>query len=54
MHPILAYIDGSTLSMVLSVVVASILAIPYFLRTQISRATKALRGERKDDTDQRG
>jgi hypothetical protein len=43
----LAYIDPGSGSLIIQVIIASILAVPYFLRTQIGRAFGALRARGK-------
>ena len=43
----LAYIDPGSGSLIIQVLIASVLAVPYFLRTQIGRAIGALRGRGK-------
>jgi hypothetical protein len=49
---IFAYIDPGAGSMVIQAVLAAALAIPFFFRTRISRATQWLRDRRgnQDDT----
>lgn len=49
----LAYIDPGSGSLIIQVLIASVLAIPYFLRTQIGRFITSLRGRGKseDSTD---
>lgn len=39
-----AYIDPGSGSLLIQVIIASLLAVPYFLRTQIGRAINAVRG----------
>ena len=43
----LAYIDPGSGSLIIQVIIASILAVPYFLRTQIGRAIGTIRGRGK-------
>jgi hypothetical protein len=43
----LAYLDPGSGSLIVQVIIASILAVPYFLRTQIGRAIGKLRGRGK-------
>ena len=45
----LAYLDPGSGSLIIQVVIASILAVPYFLRTQIARAISLVRGRGKSD-----
>lgn len=40
----LGYIDPGSGSLIIQVIIASILAVPYFLRTQIGRAISTIRG----------
>lgn len=46
MEPVLAYIDAGSGSLIIQVVIASALALPFFLRTQIRRGWDTLRGKR--------
>jgi hypothetical protein len=43
----LAYIDPGSGSLIIQVLIASVLAVPYFLRTHIGRAIDSLRGRGK-------
>ena len=45
----LAYIDPGSGSLIIQVIIASILAVPYFLRTQIGRVLDNIRGRGKPD-----
>lgn len=45
----LAYIDPGSGSLIIQVIIASILAVPYFLRTQIGRAIAVIRGRGKSE-----
>jgi hypothetical protein len=47
----LAYIDAGTGSMILQVVIATVIAVPFFLRTQIARGVTFVRTRlgRRDD-----
>jgi hypothetical protein len=50
-----AYLDLGTGSVITQVIIASILTVPFFLRTQIRRATTSLRtrlGRRAADPDE--
>jgi hypothetical protein len=47
MLPLLAYIDPGSGSLIIQAVIAAIIAIPIFLRSQIGRAIHSLR--RSDD-----
>jgi hypothetical protein len=40
---VLAYIDPGSGSLLIQVIIATILAVPYFLRTQLSRLYGAIR-----------
>jgi hypothetical protein len=44
MLPLLAYIDPGSGSLIIQAVIAAMIAIPIFLRSQIGRAVRALRG----------
>jgi hypothetical protein len=50
MHHFLAYIDAGTGSMILQVAIAAVIAVPFFLRTQLSRGINFVRARvgRKD------
>jgi hypothetical protein len=43
----LAYIDPGSGSLIIQVIIATVLAVPYFLRTQIGRAINLVRGRDK-------
>jgi hypothetical protein len=43
MELVLAYIDPGTGSMVIQAVIAALVAIPFFFRTQIGRGVRAVR-----------
>ena len=43
MHPILAYIDPGSGSMIIQVLIASIIAIPVLLRNRIAQAARMFR-----------
>ena len=43
MDHLVAYIDAGTGSMILQVVIASVIAVPFFLRTQIGRGVQYVR-----------
>lgn len=49
MDHLLAYIDPGSGSLIIQAVVATIVAVPFFLRHQISRLVRAIRGEKVDD-----
>jgi hypothetical protein len=44
MHPVLAYIDAGSGSLIIQAVIATIVAIPFFLRNKIGRAIRMVRG----------
>jgi hypothetical protein len=46
---VLAYIDPGAGSLVVQAVIATVLVVPFFLRTQIRRAVDTIRGRRPDD-----
>lgn len=46
MHHLLAYIDPASGSLIFQAALATVLAVPFFLRTQIARA---MRGFRRGD-----
>jgi hypothetical protein len=49
MDIVLAYIDPGSGSLIIQVVIASLLAVPFFMRQQISRVVRTIRGERPAD-----
>jgi hypothetical protein len=48
MTELLAYIDPGSGSLIIQVVIATLVAIPIFFRTQIARAVHAVRGPKED------
>ena len=48
----LAYIDPGTGSMLVQVIIGTLLAMPFFLRSQIGRVYRALRGRREPPPDE--
>lgn len=48
MTEFLAYIDPGSGSLIIQVVIATIVAIPLFFRTQIGRVVGAVRGRREE------
>ena len=49
MHSFLAYIDPGSGSLIIQAVIATALAVPFFLREQISRVVRGLRRGRPND-----
>ena len=47
----LAYIDPGSGSLLIQVLIATIVAVPYFLRTQISRAWRMIRRPKDQPAD---
>jgi hypothetical protein len=47
MEPVVAYIDPGSGSLIVQVLIASLLAVPFFLRTQIRSGMAAIRGARR-------
>jgi hypothetical protein len=47
--PLLAYIDAGSGSMLLQVVLAGVLAVPFFFRRAISGGLRRVRGDRAND-----
>ena len=45
----LAYIDPGSGSLIIQAVIAAVVAIPFFFRTQIGRVVRALRGDTDRD-----
>jgi hypothetical protein len=45
-HPILAYIDPGSGSLIIQVVIASIVALPVIFRARIARLVRAVRREK--------
>lgn len=48
MTELLAYIDPGSGSLIIQVVIATLVAIPIFFRTQISRVVHAVRGPKEE------
>jgi hypothetical protein len=48
MHHLLAYIDPGSGSLIISAVIATVFAVPYFLRQQIARIVRTFRGDKSD------
>jgi hypothetical protein len=46
---IFAYIDPNSGSLVIQAVIAAMVAIPFFFRRQLARATRVLRRDREQD-----
>ncbi len=44
MHPVFAYIDIASGSLIVSTLIAAIVTVPFVLRQQLSRIVKRLRG----------
>lgn len=49
MDHVLAYIDPGSGSLIIQAVIATIVAVPFFLRHQISRFVRTIRGDKVDD-----
>jgi hypothetical protein len=49
----LAYLDPGSGSLLIQVIIATVLAVPYFLRTQIGRVVSAVRGRGKPAAQER-
>jgi hypothetical protein len=49
MDLLLAYIDPGSGSLIIQAVIAAVVAIPFFFRTQIGRIVRAVRGNRDED-----
>lgn len=49
---ILAYLDPGAGSLVIQAILATLLAIPFFLRTQIASLVDRIRGRHADSDDQ--
>jgi hypothetical protein len=47
---LLAYIDPGSGSLIIQVVIATLVAIPIFFRTQIARVLHAVRGDKETET----
>ena len=45
MHPVLAYIDPGSGSLIIQVVIASLIAAPFVLRQQIGRLVRRIKGQ---------
>jgi len=49
MHHLLAYIDPGSGSLIIQAVIATLVAIPIFFRTQIGRLLSSVRGTKASD-----
>jgi len=49
MHHLLAYIDPGSGSLIIQAVIATLVAIPIFFRTQIGRLLASVRGAKASD-----
>ena len=49
MHLVLAYIDPGSGSLIIQAVIATALAVPFFLREQIGRFVRQIRRGKSDD-----
>ena len=49
MHQLLAYIDASSGSLIIQAVIATVVAVPFFLRHQIAHLVRTFRGEKSGD-----
>ena len=47
---LLAYIDASSGSLIIQAVIATVVAVPFFLRHQIARLVRTVRGDKTADT----
>ena len=47
---VFAYIDAASGSMILQVLLAGLVAIPFFFRNAIAAAVRRVRGERRSDS----
>ncbi len=45
MHPVFAYIDPGSGSLIIQALIATVVAVPFVLRQQIGRMVRRLRGE---------
>ncbi len=50
MTHLIAYIDPGSGSLIIQVVIATLVAIPIFFRTQITRVLHAVRGSKEEQT----
>jgi hypothetical protein len=48
-HSLLAYIDPGSGSLIIQAVIATALAVPFFLREQIGRVLRSLRRDKTND-----
>jgi hypothetical protein len=48
-HSLLAYIDPGSGSLIIQAVIATALAVPFFLREQIGRFVRSLRRDKPND-----
>ncbi len=50
MSELLAYIDPGSGSLIIQVVIATVVAIPIFFRSQIARLSRSIRGPKEEPT----
>ncbi len=50
MHLALAYIDPASGSLIIQAAIATIIAVPFFFRTQIARLVNGIRGRKDEPT----
>jgi hypothetical protein len=48
MNHLLAYIDPGSGSLIIQAVIATAIAVPFFLREQIARVVRRVRGDKSD------
>ena len=48
MHHLLAYIDPGSGSLIIQAIIATAIAVPFFLREQIGRVVRRVRGGKTD------
>ena len=51
MHPVLAYIDAGSGSLIVQAVIATLVAVPFILRQQIGRLVRRVRGTEVEPVD---
>lgn len=49
MHSLLAYIDPGSGSLIIQAIIATALAVPFFMREQIGRVVRSLRRTKPND-----
>jgi hypothetical protein len=49
-HPVFAYVDPGSGSLIIQALIATAVAVPFFLRRQLGRVVSAIRRSGREDT----